>query len=145
MVELASTNLVARRGVAEAFAVEQGRALELLAVFVHPAAEAVGLEALHLLRERPEPADVNGDVAANLIWRVPVPGSALGVQGQRADAGWRSGRHRRQAPSGAVLGAQARQPTRIRSVQVPEQAAGSPTRSCWRSSIQRHPRTFLPS
>ena len=44
---------IALAGEAEALAVEQGRALELVALFVYPAAEAVGLEALHLLRERP--------------------------------------------------------------------------------------------
>ena len=76
----------------------------------------------------------------------PTPrwGSGCGIA-ERASRSW-SGR--RQAASRVVSGRAelpARRPTRIRSSQAPERAAGSWSRSCWRSSIQSRPRTFLPS
>ena len=46
---------------------------------------------------------------------------------------------------GWCRGWQASRPTRMRSSQALERHTGSPARSCLRSSIQRRPRTFLPS
>ena len=77
--------------------------------------------------------------------RGPRSTPGVGVHGAGRRSGGRCSGGQPLFRAAPATTAPARQPTRMRPVQAPERPAGSPSRSCRRSSIQSRPRTFPPS